>query len=221
MVNSMSKKKHKNKNPKVDDPLMDEKYRMVLSALAFVFETEKEEENRRQAKEKVRRVLNWFTVIGAVIVVALSFINNYLFDISWAKDIKKWYSDIYISFMVYIFVTDVVLILEKRFKMDQKPLFGYLWPFIAFSISLFLTNTIRVEIRTGELRANIALFCIYLLPSILLMRETYKTGKARGEQKANLMRKAEQMINDNPDTVKQVLNDYDNYLKTKNDIDQN
>ena len=107
----MSKKNKKKYKTKIED---NENYMRVLSAIAFIFDKEKEEEKREITKAKVRRVINWFTIVGSVIIIALSFISTFSFEISWMSDIKKWYSDIYISFTSYIIVTDIVLFLETH-----------------------------------------------------------------------------------------------------------
>lgn len=208
----MSKKKNNNRKPsyKIEN---DKKYFAVMSALAFIFEKEVGEEKRELANQKIKRVIGWLTIIGATILIALSLISDYSFDVSWMSNVKKWYSDIYVSFMAYIVITDIVLVLEKWFKLDQKPLFGYIWPFVGFVMTLFLTNTLNVDFIPGEPRLKIALFIIFLLPASLMMSSSYKTGKEIAHQRNETLRKAKQILDENPDTVKDILDDYDSYLR--------
>lgn len=208
----MSKKKHNSKRNKIDT----EKKLLVLSAMSFILDKEIEEQRRQIAKEKARKVLGWLTVAGAIILVSLSIINTFKFDISWALDIRRWYSNLYISLMVYIFITDVVLILERYFKMDQKPIFGYIWPFIAFLISLFISNTMSVEIMRGEPRTTITIFFIDLFPSIIMMSSSIKIGKDKASKEINLIEKASRIIEDNPDVVQEITEEYDEFIDKNN-----
>lgn len=207
----MSKKKNKSQSSSRKNN-NDEKYLAVMSALAYLFEQQDEEEKRELAKAKTKRVIGWLTIIGATILIALSLISNYSFDITWASNAKKWYSDIYVSFMAYIVITDIVLVLEKRFKLDQKPLFGYIWPFVGFFITLFLTNTMNVDFIPGEPRLKFSLFIIFLLPASLMMSSSYKVGKEISNQRNGLLNKAKQIIDNNPDVVEDIMDDYDKYL---------
>lgn len=214
----MSKKKNKSASSSRKNN-NDEKYLAVMSALAYLFERQNEEEKRELTKAKIKRVIGWLTIIGSTVLIALSLISDYSFDITWASNAKKWYGDIYVSFMAYVVITDIVLILEKRFKFDQKPLFGYIWPFIGFFITLFLTNTMNVDFIPGEPRLKISLFIIFLLPASLMMSSSYKTGKEIANQKNGALSKAKQIINDNPDVVKDIVDDYDKYLRESGSSD--
>lgn len=155
-------------------------------------------------------------------MVTLSFLNNYSFDFSWMKDIKKWYSDIYISLVTYVIVTDIVLLLEKYCKMDQKPAFGYIWPFIGFFVSMVISNSINVEILSNEPRKNTALFFLYLIPLVWLMVTSFKTGEEINAREKELTEKATRIIKDNPKETNKILKDYDDYLaekhNSKNDV---
>lgn len=204
------KKKHTNDIPyKTEDEM---KYSSVLLALNYLFKKQDEEEKRELARIKTKRVIGWLTLIGLTVLIALSLISDYSFDVSWMADAKKWYSDIYVSFMAYIIITDIVLILEKQFKVDQKPVFGYIWPFIGFALTLFFTNTIDVDFIPGELRFKISLFIIFLIPASLMMISSYKTGKEIAQQRKEELNKVEEIINNNPEIVKDIMSDYNKYL---------
>lgn len=211
----MNKKMKKNR--KTQHKAKDEnKYISVLAALDYLFERQDEEEKREFAKIKIKKVIGILTIIGATILIALSQISDYSFDVLWMANAKKWYSDIYVSFMAYIIITDIVLLLEKHFKVDQKPVFGYIWPFIGFLCTLFLTNTIRVDFIPGEPRLKISLFIIFLLPASLMMVTSYRTGKEITKQKAKMLGKAEEIVKANPKIVKEIMSDYDDFLEEFN-----
>lgn len=215
----MSKKKNKKRMSSKKITNDNEKYLEVMSALAYLFEKESEEEKRETTKLKIKRVIGWLTIVGATVLIALSFISDYSFDVSWMSNIKKWYSDIYVSFMAYIVITDIVLVLEKWFKFDRKPLFGYIWPFVGFAATLFLTNTINVDFIPGEPRLKIALFIFLLLPASLMMSSSYKTGQEIAHQRNETLNNAKRIIEENPDTVKEVMDDYDNNLQESKIMD--
>ena len=214
----MSKKKNKNK-ASYKGSTDDKRYFAVLSALAYLFEKEDEEKKRELAKAKVKRVIAWLTIIGTTVLITLSLISDYSFDVSWMTNAKKWYSDIYVSFTAYVIITDIVLVLEKQFKLDQKPIFGYIWPFIGFFITLFLNNTINVDLIPGEPRLKIALFAAFLLPSTLMMASSYNIGKKIAFQKNGTLNKAKQILEENPETVAEIMDDYDKYLHESKTIE--
>lgn len=210
----MSKKKRK-LGLKENKPDVNDKYAQVLSALIFLGDKVKEEENREIARQKAKKVIVWLTLAGGALIIAFSQISTYSFNFSWLGDAKKWYSDLFVSFSAYIFVFDIVFLLEKYCKLDQKPIFGYIWPFIGFFISLFLTNSINVAIVTAEPRMNIVIFVIVLIPAAFLITSLYRNGKAINKQKADNLNKALAAINDNPSITKKILSDTDEILKNE------
>ena len=213
----MSKKKRKTKK-QITKEDKHEDYLVVLSAMAYIVEKEQEQEKREEAKYKAQRLIMWFTIVGSVLLVASLFIVNFAYDFSWMANAKKWFSDCYVSFMVYILITDIVFILEKRFNMDQKPVFGYGWPFVGFFISLLITNTVSVSFVHGEIRTIVVMFFILLFPSALMMYYSFKTGKEIANQETNRMIKAKEIIEGNPEIVEQIAKDYKEYSESTKDI---
>lgn len=193
----------------------EECYDDVLMAMAYVLEKEKEDIAIEEANHKASRILMIMSLIGGIVIIALSQISYYSFNFSWMSNASKWYSDIFISFSSYIFILDVVFVLQKFFKLNKKVAFVYTWPIIGFIISLILTNSITVELLPLEHRASIAIFTIALIPSSIFMIVSYKTGRDKGRRQVAILERACQIIKDNPDTVKKITKDVDNYSKTK------
>lgn len=202
-------KKNKKKICKDKANYTDDNYTNVAAALALIAEMEIAERKRNEANLKAKKVLGLFILIGSVILIALSQITTYSFDFAWMSDAKKWYSDVFISFSAYVIVTDVVLLLEKYLKFDQKPIFKYIWPFIGFLISLILTNSIQAEFIPGEARLKFTIFIIVLIPSSILMYSSYQTGKSLMSKEMNVLKTAKRIIEDNPSTVDKVINDFE------------
>ena len=194
----------------------DENYMIVAEALAYIFERKKAEEKRENAKRKARRMISIFTIIGSIILISLAQITTYSYDFSWMADAKKWYSDLFVSFMSYIFITDMIFILEKHCKLDQRPFFGYTWPFIGFFISLLLTNSVKAEFVLGEPRMKIAIFLIFLIPAISIMRSSYKTGEMIANRENETLNTIKKIVEDNPSTVEKVIEDFENDVNSKN-----
>ncbi len=210
----MSKTKNNNKTNHTN--IDEQKYRAVAAAIAVVLQQEKESQEREIAKGKVKRVLGIFTMIGAIILIALSCISNYDYDFSWMSNLKKWYSDIYVSFLVYIMITDIVLVLEHKFNFDKKPLFGYMWPFIGFFISLLLTNSMNVSLVPYKSRTLITVFLLSLIPATVLMKLSFDIGKDKAKRKNDIIKKASNIIESNPEMVEKVWSDFENDCKKKN-----
>ena len=207
--------KEKKQNAKFNNIKRDENYYIVLEALNYLFKKQDAEERRAIARIKIKKLIGLTTLIGAVVLIALSIISTYSFDFSWMTNGSKWYSDIYISFTAYIIITDIVMILEKYCNVDQKPVFGYIWPFVGFIITLILTNSLNVTFIDGEPRLKVALFFVLLLPASLMMVSSYRTGKEIARQKESELNKVKEIIETNPKVVETIMNDYNDFIKEK------
>lgn len=211
----MSKKKSnkKQRNAQEQQEEHDRKYGAVMVAMYYLFEVEKAERKREEAKHKSQRVILWISLIGSIILIGFSLVTNISFDFSWMADASSWYNELYISLTIYVYLTGIVLFCERKLKLDQKASFGYIWPFIGFFISLFLSKTMTATIMVGAFNNIAGIVLIGMLLGYFIIETSVKLGKAKGQEYVDKLTKAQTIIDDNPEIVKEVVKDYEDYLK--------
>lgn len=198
--------KKKNKTDRTDHY---KKYRQVCAALAYFSEMEYENKRKEEARRKTQRFLSKATLFGSIALLAINFVTDLSFDVSWMANFGEWFSEIYVAFMTYTFLTALVLFFEKKFKFDQRPAFGYIWPFIGFFISLFLSKTITASLVPASFNYIIGISANGALLAYLWISSFVKLGKEEGERELNLAKKASEIIKNNPEIVEEVFNDYE------------
>ena len=213
----MSKRKNKNKRTNYNH---EQKYMQVVAAISYFLEIDEAETNRQMAQRKAQRFLKMASFVGATILLALIFVTSFNFDFSWMGNIKEWFSELYISLYVYVFITGAVLFLERSFRLDQKPWFGYTWPFVSFFISMLISKTMTAYIVPGEF--NVIAFFIALggLMAFFIMSSSVKMGKEKANNENTIAKKAKQIIEDNPEIVDEVIGDFEASID-ENEKDEN
>ena len=203
-----TKRKNKAKNKKHEDD-----YKRVAAALAYVFEKQEEERKRETVKRKTQKFVSIVTFVLASVLVALTFVTDYSFNFSWMLSFGEWFNELSVSLYVYVFISGVVLLLEKKIKLDQHPWFGYTWPFVGFIVSMFLSKTMEASIIKGEFNSIAGMIMMGALFAYLIMSNAFKYGKEKANEEMIIAEKATAILKENPDIVDEVLNDYELYLK--------
>ncbi len=193
----------------------DEKYKAVAYALLYLTEKEEEEKKKELAKRKSQKVLLRLTFIGIIVMIGLSIVTNLTFDFSWMTKIEEWYSEIYISLMVYMLLTDIVVILERKAKFDQKPAFGYIWPFIGFFISMIISKTTSAYIVSGPVNVIISLAILGMFIGYRLILMSSKIGSEKAKKELRIRENALNILKENPEIVDEVITDFENETSTE------
>ena len=200
----MKKKKQHNKSKDYE-----EKYKAVAAALSFMGSIRQEERRKEQAKKKAQHVLSIMSFVGSCAVATLLFVTNFRFDFSWMTSFGEWYSELFISLAIYTILTGLVLMLERRFKLDQSAAFGYIWPFVGFMVSMLLTKSMTAYIMNGEFNLIAGLIMLGGLLTYFLMSNAVKMGKLKAQEEISMVEKAMSILEDNPEIVDDVLTDFE------------
>lgn len=197
------------KKNKINKAEHDKKYNQVCAALAYFSEIRHENQKREEARRKSQSVLLKISLVGCVALLALDIVTRLDFDLSWMSSFGEWYNEIYVSLMIYTILTVIVMFFEKKLKFDQKPAFGYIWPFVGFFITTFLGKTITASMVPASFNYIIASIATGALLGYLWLSSFIQLGKEKGERELNIAKRASEILEENPEIVKEVLDDFE------------